>query len=329
MINYTKQIIKLTSLNCDLVKGIVRLLGIEENAALTIWDATNELDCLLVKDVTDDIFFLLLIVESNSGMAPNDVYRGSEKEAINQGVLCTSYAHGLWYVLWPSKHTVEGLNEEWGVNATLYLQCFGSMRLLVRIFCCSTILMSWFIFIQGLGDISASDHILKLVKKHLSFDMNRKGLGKNITPTMLVMDDMLAPLNLEGMKAGFAFRIISLHAFIQWDLGELNFSMATTTNDYCWGDLFIFHGLLNFVFDRGKFLMNANFNLKDKVVFKEVGIDRNVIHDMGFGGNGPSPRVERRQKETKGIKESAVAENARGAWKWLYYIYDYYREKNH
>jgi hypothetical protein len=50
---------------------------------------------------------------------------------------------------------------------------------------------------------------------------------------------------------------------------------------------------------------------------------------MGFGGNGPSPRVERRQKETKGIKESAVAENARGAWKWLYYIYDYYREKNH
>jgi hypothetical protein len=75
--------------------------------------------------------------------------------------------------------------------------------------------------------------------------------------------------------------------------------------------------------------MNANFNLKDKVVFKEVGIDRNVIHDMGFGGNGPSPRVERRQKETKGIKESDVAENARGAWKWLYYIYDYYREKNH
>jgi hypothetical protein len=40
--------------------------------------------------------------------------------------------------------------------------------------------------------------------------------------------------------------------------------------------IFIYYGLLNFVFDRGKFLMDANFNLEDKVVSKEVGIDRNV-----------------------------------------------------
>jgi hypothetical protein len=45
---------------------------------------------------------------------------------------------------------------------------------------------------------------------------------------------------------------------------------------------FTLHGLLKFVFDRGKFLMDANFNLEDKVVFKEVGIDRNVIDDMGL-----------------------------------------------
>ncbi|CAJ2664714.1 unnamed protein product [Trifolium pratense] len=108
MINCIKQIIKLTSLN--------RLLGIEENAALTIWDDTNDFDCLLAKDVTDDIYFPLLIIETNCNMAPYDVYRWSEKEEINQGVLCTLYAHGLWYVVWPSKHTVEGLNEQWGVN---------------------------------------------------------------------------------------------------------------------------------------------------------------------------------------------------------------------
>ncbi|WJX23027.1 hypothetical protein P8452_12306 [Trifolium repens] len=63
------------------------------------------------------------------------------------------------------------------------------------------------IIIQGLGDNGAPDHILKLVKKHLSFDMNRNSLGKNITPTMLVMDDMLAPLNLEGMKAEFVLEL--------------------------------------------------------------------------------------------------------------------------
>jgi hypothetical protein len=89
----------------DSIKGIVRLLGIEKNAA-------NELDYLLAKDVTDYIFFHLLVVGSICSMAPIDVYRRSENEEINQGVLCTSYAR-----LWPLKHTMDGLSEEWGVNA--------------------------------------------------------------------------------------------------------------------------------------------------------------------------------------------------------------------
>ncbi|PNX63827.1 hypothetical protein L195_g061815, partial [Trifolium pratense] len=59
----------------------------------------------------------MLIAESNCNMPPNDVYRWSENEEISEGLLCFSYAHGLWYFLWPSKHTVEGLSEEWGVNA--------------------------------------------------------------------------------------------------------------------------------------------------------------------------------------------------------------------
>ncbi|MCI37312.1 hypothetical protein A2U01_0058536, partial [Trifolium medium] len=89
----------------------------KENAALTILDAANELDGLLAKYVTDDIFFPLLVVESDGSMAPNDAYRWSENEEINEGVLCISNAHGPWYVLWPTKHTVEGLSEEWDVNA--------------------------------------------------------------------------------------------------------------------------------------------------------------------------------------------------------------------
>lgn len=40
----------------------------------------------------------------------------------------------------------------------------------------------------------------------------------------------------------------------QWDPRELYSPMAATTCDYCWSGLLIFHGLLNFVFDRCKFL---------------------------------------------------------------------------
>jgi hypothetical protein len=57
------------------------------------------------------------------------------------------------------------------------------------------------------------------------------------------------------------------------DPGELNLPIAATktTCDYCWSwsGLLIFHEfLLNFVFDRGKILMDTNFNLEDKVVLK-------------------------------------------------------------
>jgi hypothetical protein len=44
--------------------------------------------------------------------------------------------------------------------------------------------------------------------------------------------------------------------------------MALTICNYCFSDFLIFHGLLNFVFDRGKVLMEAKFNLEDKVVLK-------------------------------------------------------------
>jgi hypothetical protein len=49
----------------------------------------------------------------------------------------------------------------------------------------------------------------------------------------------------------------------KWESGELNFPKTATI---C--DLLIFHGLLNFVFDRGRVLMDAHFNLEDKVVSK-------------------------------------------------------------
>jgi hypothetical protein len=49
VINYIKQIIKLTSLNWDSIKGIVKILGIEETAALTKWHNQS-----IARD--DDIF---------------------------------------------------------------------------------------------------------------------------------------------------------------------------------------------------------------------------------------------------------------------------------
>ncbi|CAJ2657021.1 unnamed protein product [Trifolium pratense] len=58
--------------------------------------------------------------------------------------------------------------------------------------------------------------------------------------------------SLEEMKTGFPFGTSSLRAFRQWDLGELNFSMATGTCDCCWNYLIIFYGWFNLVFDRGK-----------------------------------------------------------------------------
>jgi hypothetical protein len=52
------------------------------------------------------------------------------------------------------------------------------------------------------------------------------------------------------------------------------------------------------------------FCLEDKALVKEVGVDRNVISDMGFGANGPSPRVWKvyTRKKTKGRKNDDVVE---------------------
>lgn len=52
--------------------------------------------------------------------------------------------------------------------------------------------------------------------------------------------------------------IMSLYSsalIIPWDPGELNFYMAATACDNHWSGLLFFFGLLNFVFDRCKFLM--------------------------------------------------------------------------
>jgi hypothetical protein len=48
------------------------------------------------------------------------------------------------------------------------------------------------------------------------------------------------------------FSDINFFEFDTWNPGALNFPMAPTICIYCWSDLLILHGLLNFVFDRGK-----------------------------------------------------------------------------
>ncbi|GAU48882.1 hypothetical protein TSUD_406610 [Trifolium subterraneum] len=142
----------------------------------------------------------------------------------------------------------------------------------------------------------------------------------DVLPTTLL--EILMPMwkevmgSLEGVKIGFAFAMSPLHAVIQWDQGETNIIMfmLISTHESCWkcfvyvrGKLwkilytievywrmiFIYCGLHNFVFDRGRFFMDANSNLEDKVVFKEVGIDRNMDQEMGlnheYGGCGGRP----------------------------------------
>jgi len=53
--------------------------------------------------------------------------------------------------------------------------------------------------------------------------------------------------------------------------GELNTPMEATKCDHCWGGLLIFHGLVNFVFDRGKF---PSSDLRTSLFFKTVAMLR-------------------------------------------------------
>jgi hypothetical protein len=76
---------------------------------------------------------------------------------------------------------------------------------------------------------------------------------------------------------------------ITWDPGKVNFPMATTTCEYCWNGLIIFHGWPNFVFDRGK-LDGCKISTLRTRLFQGVGIDRDLNVKVGLDF-GPKTKV--------------------------------------
>jgi len=52
-------------------------------------------------------------------------------------------------------------------------------------------------------------------------------------------------------------------------MGDFNTPMIATKCDHCWSRLLIFHGLINFVFDRGKF---PSSDLRTSLFFKTVAM---------------------------------------------------------
>ncbi|XP_045820885.1 uncharacterized protein LOC123913976 [Trifolium pratense] len=237
----------------DSIKGIVRLLGMKENAALTIVDAANELDGLLAKYVAD-------------------AHRWSENEEMSPYTT-------MWYSL-ISEFAQQGMCLE-------VLKYFRSMMLLVHI--CSRTFMSWFIAYADPLLLSNGKEVNGCSLKSLA---NRNHLLSTTLIEMLrrFWNTMMG--TFEEMKAGFDCGMMFLHAIIlnkQWDPEEFNFPMATTTDDYCWGDLLIFPGWFNFVFDRGKFDgCKISSTLRTRL-FEEVGIDRDLNHEVGLDF-GPSLR---------------------------------------
>jgi hypothetical protein len=119
--------------NCTM-KGIVNdgvgmFLGIAEETRFDILDAANELYCHLAKKVTDDeIFFHMLVVESNCNMPSNNVYQwiGIEEMLPNTT---------MWNSL-INEFAQQGMCVE-------VLKYFRNTRVLVHI--CARIFMSWFI----------------------------------------------------------------------------------------------------------------------------------------------------------------------------------------
>jgi pentatricopeptide repeat protein len=201
-----------------------------------ILDVSNELYCLLAKKVTDDeIFFHMLVVESNCNMPSNNVYRwiGIEEMLPNTT---------MWNSL-INEFAQQGMCVE-------VLKYFRSMRLVVHI--CSRILMSWF---KACVDPLVWPNGKEMNGSSLRFLVDRNRLLSTALIELLrqFLNNVMG--TLEGMKTGFAFRMKLLHAIIlnrPWNPGALNFPMAPTICIYCWSDLLILHGLLNFVFDRGK-----------------------------------------------------------------------------
>jgi len=55
----------------------------------------------------------------------------------------------------------------------------------------------------------------------------------------------------------------------QWDPRKLNTTLAATACEYCRSGSLIFHGLHNFVFDRGKF---PSSDLRTSLFFKSVAM---------------------------------------------------------
>jgi pentatricopeptide repeat protein len=176
-----------------------------------------------------------LIVKSNCIMLPNDVYPWSENEEISP-----------YPTMWNSlinKFAQQGMCVE-------VLKYFRSMRLVVHI--CSRILMSWF---KACVDPLVWPNGKEMNGSSLRFLVDRNRLLSTALIELLrqFLNNVMG--TLEGMKIGFAFRMKLLHAIIlnrPWNPGALNFPIAPTICIYFWSDLLILHGLLNFVFDRGK-----------------------------------------------------------------------------
>jgi pentatricopeptide repeat protein len=128
------------------------------------------------------------------------------------------------------------------------LKYFRNMRFLVHL--CARIFLSWFI---ACADLLVLPNGKEVNGCSLRFLVDRSDLFSTALVETLMQFWNTVMGRSEGMKTRLVFGMMPLHAFIQWDPGELDFPIATTSSNYCWSGLLIFHGLLNFVFDRGKF----------------------------------------------------------------------------
>ncbi|KAK2370303.1 alpha/beta-Hydrolases superfamily protein [Trifolium repens] len=207
----------------DSAKGIVMLVENAENVALTILNAANEPDCLLAKKVTDDeIFFYLLVVESNCSMPSNNVYRWS---GIEEMLPYTT----MWNSL-VNEFAQQGMCVE-------VLKYFRNMRFLVHI--CSRLFMSWF--------IACADLLVLPNGKEVNGCSLRSLVDRN---------HLFSPALIEMLR--------QFWNTVMGTLRRMN-PMALTICNYCWSDLLVFHGLLNFVFDRGKVMWKQLSTLRTRL----------------------------------------------------------------
>jgi hypothetical protein len=99
----------------------------------------------------------------------------------------------------------------------------------------------------------------ELRKKLQSFMLGEKVTRQPLIPSSIYVWCILVPSTCciypkQGSLDNERIMSLSYSGPIrQWDPGELKFHMIVTTCVYGWNGLISFHGLLNFVFDRGKF----------------------------------------------------------------------------